>query len=139
MQRLRSPFAIAAIAAVLALIALLAYGLSQNEPDTEIEQALERGERKRAPGFTLDRLSGGGEGSLADYRGRVVVLNFWASWCDPCREESPLLDRWHRGCRPAGAARCWEWTCSTSPTTRESSCASTAWTTPCCATARVTC
>lgn len=96
MQRVRSPFAIAAMAAVVALIALLAYGLSQNEPDRDIEQALAQGERKEAPGFTLDRLSGGGERSLADYRGQVVVLNFWASWCDPCRDESPLLDRWHR-------------------------------------------
>jgi cytochrome c biogenesis protein CcmG/thiol:disulfide interchange protein DsbE len=96
MQRARSPFAIAAIAAVVALIALLAYGLSQNEPDRDIEQALAQGERKDAPDFELDRLSGGGKGSLADYRGKVVVLNFWASWCDPCRDESPLLNRWHR-------------------------------------------
>lgn len=96
MQRVRSPLAIAVIAAVVALIALLAYGLSQNEPDRDIEQALAQGERKDAPDFELDRLAGAGKGSLADYRGQVVVLNFWASWCDPCRNESPLLNRWHR-------------------------------------------
>ena len=51
---------------------------------------------RRRPHFELPRLEGGGEGSLADYRGQVVVLNFWASWCEPCRTESPLLERWHR-------------------------------------------
>ena len=77
----------AAVLGLLALVALLVYGLAQNE-DPEPKTG-------KAPGFTADRLDGKGRGSLADYRGKVVVLNFWASWCDPCRDESPLLDRWH--------------------------------------------
>ena len=66
-----------------------------NEPDRGIEQRLARGERPAAPKLDLPRLDGGGRGTLAGYRGKVVVLNYWASWCVPCRRESPLLERWH--------------------------------------------
>ena len=95
MTRSLSPFSAAAVVGVVALIGLLAYGLASNEPDRGIEQALARGERPAAPRIELPRLSGDKRGSLADYRGKVVVLNFWASWCVPCRRESPLLQRWH--------------------------------------------
>jgi cytochrome c biogenesis protein CcmG, thiol:disulfide interchange protein DsbE len=96
MRRVLSPIPIAVIVCVAALVGLLGYGLSANEPDREIERAIAKGERKPAPKVELPRLSGEGRGSLADYRGKVVVLNFWASWCDPCRKESPLLERWHK-------------------------------------------
>jgi cytochrome c biogenesis protein CcmG, thiol:disulfide interchange protein DsbE len=102
MRRVLSPVPIAILCVVLALVALLAYGLSQNEPDRSVEDALARGELEQAPALELPKLSGGGKGSLADYRGEVVVLNFWASWCPPCRDESPLLQRWHRRIANAG-------------------------------------
>jgi cytochrome c biogenesis protein CcmG/thiol:disulfide interchange protein DsbE len=95
MRRLLAPVPIAVIGVVVALVALLAYGLASNEPDRGIEEALRQGEREDAPQLELPRLSGQGSESLDDYRGQVVVLNFWASWCEPCREESPLLQRWH--------------------------------------------
>jgi cytochrome c biogenesis protein CcmG/thiol:disulfide interchange protein DsbE len=93
--RLRSPFAVAAIVGVAALLGLLAYGLGSAQPDRGIEGALAGGERPEAPAFELALLDDEGEQALEDYRGQVVVLNFWASWCEPCREESPLLQRWH--------------------------------------------
>jgi cytochrome c biogenesis protein CcmG, thiol:disulfide interchange protein DsbE len=96
MRRLFAPVPIAALVAVVALVALLAYGLSSNEPDRGIERALAKGDREQAPALSLPLLGGGGERALADYRGKVVVLNVWASWCEPCRTESPLLERWHR-------------------------------------------
>lgn len=95
MKRRLSPVAVVALVGVVALLGLLAYGLSSNEPDRGIDEALARGERIEAPELELDRLTGEGRRSLADYRGKVVVLNVWASWCKPCREESPLLQRWH--------------------------------------------
>lgn len=81
--------------AAAALVGLLAYGLVSKGTDTTLDQAVARGERPAAPVASLPWLHQGGNGSLADYKGKVVVLNVWASWCDPCREEVPLLQRTH--------------------------------------------
>jgi cytochrome c biogenesis protein CcmG/thiol:disulfide interchange protein DsbE len=56
-----------------------------------------------APGFRLPSLAGG-EVSLASQRGKVVVLNFWATWCPPCVAEMPSLERLHRALGPEGLA-----------------------------------
>src|SRR5918997_3931866 len=102
MRRVLSPVPIAVLAVLAGLLGLLAYGLVQTDPDRSVDRALAAGEREPAPELVLPKLGGGGDGSLADYRGKVVVLNFWASWCKPCKEESPLLERWHRRLKERG-------------------------------------
>jgi peroxiredoxin len=56
-----------------------------------------------APDFTLKSLEGSNL-RLNEYRGQVVLINFWASWCGPCRQEMPLLDRIHQRYSDAGFA-----------------------------------
>jgi len=50
------------------------------------------GERTAAPGFTLQNVTAT-DVSLSDYQGKVVLLNFWATWCMPCRQEMPSMER----------------------------------------------
>src|SRR5687767_13502440 len=82
-KRLPSPVSVAAVVATLALVALLIYGVYSGGENSGIDEAIADGERPDVPELTLPRLDGPGEASLDDYRGKVVVLNFWASWCAP--------------------------------------------------------
>lgn len=60
--------------------------------DGDVDVGLERGDR--APDFSLTTLDGE-EAQLSDYRGEKVLVNFWATWCPPCRAEMPDLQKVH--------------------------------------------
>lgn len=54
-----------------------------------------------APDVTLKSTTGQNV-RLADYKGKVIMINFWASWCGPCRQEMPLLEKMHKDYKDAG-------------------------------------
>jgi len=80
------------VALVLALLALLVWKVTHQNTSNAATK-IDHGHIANAPDFTLGRLDRPGDLSLASFRGKPVVLNFWASWCFPCKQEAPTLER----------------------------------------------
>ena len=77
------------LAAGVVVAGVLAWLVSGSAP-----ALVERG--SSAPGFELPRIEGGAPVSLESLHGRVVLLNFWATWCKPCEDELPAMERLNR-------------------------------------------
>jgi cytochrome c biogenesis protein CcmG/thiol:disulfide interchange protein DsbE len=83
-----------AVAAVGVLAGVLLWKLTHQPSPPRVGE--------RAPAFALQRLKGAGTISLASLRGKAVVLNFFASWCEPCKREAPALEKVWRDYRSQG-------------------------------------
>ena len=92
----------------LAVVLLTGWATSGNSGVTDVAGSTSAvlysaGHRPMAPDFTATTLTGS-RLSFSSYRGQVVVLNFWGSWCGPCREEAPTLAVTAQQYRPVGVS-----------------------------------
>ena len=94
-----------AIIIAAALVALLVFGISNQGANSSIDAAVARGRQPVAPDLktTLPLLGSAHRESLAAFRGKVVVMNVFASWCTPCVAEAPVLERTQQRIAPHDA------------------------------------
>lgn len=93
-RRFFTPFGLVVMLAAVLMVAVVGWGIYQNEQSQP--------ESGPAPDFDLPLLGAEGNFKLSDYRGEVVVINFWGSWCGPCRVEAPMLQQMYEDYQSQG-------------------------------------
>ena len=92
MSRFKLAGQIGSVALVGALLVLLVWKVVQNDR-TNVASSFTKGHVTKPVDFDLTRLNGNGKLQLSSLKGKVVVVNFWASWCEPCKSEAPRFQQ----------------------------------------------
>lgn len=96
-------WSIAAVGTLLVIGAFVGLRQGQTEPASpQSDYVLAANLRQQAPDFSLPAYQGNKLITLSDYRGKVVLVNFWATWCPPCRREIPDFIKIQERLRPQG-------------------------------------
>jgi cytochrome c biogenesis protein CcmG, thiol:disulfide interchange protein DsbE len=91
--RLAGRYKLAVVIGAAFIVAIVAISVTAGNGSSASASRQDRA----APGFSVTALGNTGRQiSLSQYAGKPVIVNFWASWCEPCKKETPLLARWYK-------------------------------------------